>query len=239
MKKIGTFLAVILLAFCSIAFAEAKYKFVRIDKLAEQEVAAKMLKDIYKSIGMEISIEPVPGERAKLMATSGEADGETLRIFSYGEKNPMMVRIPTAYSSLETTAFALKSSKISIKTKEDLKKYRIVIVRGVQHTKDITEGLQNVHVINDLEQMMKFLEAGRADIAITNTIAGNGMLKQLKLDSIAPVGTLETLDLYHYVHEKNKDIVPKVDEAIQKMKNSGELKTLREKYEKEYLDSIK
>lgn len=217
---------------------DATYHFVRIEGLAEQAVAAKILPEIYKKIGIDIEIEALPGERAKLVATTGTTDGETLRIFSYGEKNPTMVRVPTPYFSMETTAFAKKSSNISIKSKEDLQKYTIVIVRGVQHTKDITEGFKKVDISNGLEPMMKFLVMGRADIALTNTISGLAVLKKLKLSKIAPVGTLETIDLFHYVHEKNKDIVPKVDEAIQKMKNSGELKQLREKFEKEYLDSI-
>lgn len=239
MKKSVCLTLAMLLLGAGLSIAEVKYRFVRIDKLAEQEVAGKMLPVIYKKIGIDIDIEAVPGERAKVMATEGTKDGETLRIFSYGEKNPTMVRVPTPYSSLETTAFAKKSSNISIKTKDDLKKYNIVVVRGVQHTKDITEGLDNVHVINNSEQMMKFLEAGRADIGLINTITGLGVLKGLKITEIVPVGTLETLELYHYVHQKNKDIVSKVDEAIQAMVKSGELKELRAKYEKEYLDNIK
>lgn len=240
MKKLCVYIFAVFLLSSGLAFGkDVKYHFVRIDKLAEQEVASKILPEIYNKLGINIDIEALPAERAKMWATDGTKDGEILRIFSYGEKNPGMVRVPTPYSSLETTAFALKSSSISIKTKDDLKKYKVVIVRGVQHTKDMAEGLEKVHVINDSEQMMKFLEAGRADIALINTITGQGVLKSLKIDSIAPVGTLETLDLFHYLNEKNKDIVPKVDEVIQKMAKSGELKQLREKYEKEYLDSIK
>jgi len=47
----------------------------------------------------------------------------------------MMISVPTPYSSLETTVFSKLSNKnIDIKSKEDLAKYKIVIVRGVQHT---------------------------------------------------------------------------------------------------------
>jgi len=238
--SIGILVFITLILSVSLLFgANQKYSFVRIEKLAEQEVAEKILIQIYKNIGIDANIEALPGERAKMMATEGQKDGETLRIFSYGEKNPTMVRIPTPYSSLETTVFSKKSSAVVIKNKDDLKKYKIVIVRGVQHTKDITEGLENVQIADDAELMMKMLEGGRADIAITNTIAGLGVLKKLKIDTIAPVITLETLELFHYVHQKNKDIVPKVDAEIKKMKASGELKKLRDKYEKEYLDNIK
>ncbi|MBF0230558.1 MAG: transporter substrate-binding domain-containing protein [Desulfamplus sp.] len=232
-------LAMICLSFVNLFSEEAKYHFVRIDGLAEQVVAEKILKDIYNQAGITIDIEAVPGGRAIMLATTGKSDGETLRIFSYGEKYKMMIRVPTPYSSLETTVFAKKSSNIDIKNKADLAKYKIVIVRGVQHTIDITEGLDTVHVIDTVEQMMKFLNLDRADIAITNNISGVAVLKKLKLTAdIIPLITLETLDLFHYLHETHKDIVPTVDEVIQKMVKSGELKKLREKYEKEYLDNI-
>ena len=216
---------------------EKNYEFVSINGLTEQMIAEKMLKDIYNKLGIVIKINPVPGERAKLLATTGQVDGETLRIFSYGEKNKMMIRIPTPYSSLETTVFAKKSKNVSIKTKEDLLNYKIVIVRGVQHTKDITDGIKNVHVIDNSELMMKFINAERADIAITNKFSGNTELKKLGLNDIIPVITLETLDLFHYLHEKNKDVVTKVNTVIKDMTASGELKSLREKYEKELLNS--
>lgn len=239
LKKLASLAIVAAMMTSSLAWAQAKkYQLVRIVNLAEQEVAAKMLTHLYKDAGLEVEIQPVPGDRARADATTGSVDGETLRIFSYGEKNPTMVRVPTPYSSLETTAFALKSRNIKINTKDDLRKYRVVIVRGVQHTRDVTQGLSTVHEINDGEQMMKFLDADRADIAITNTITGLGILKKLKNTSIAPSGTLNTLELFHYLHEKNKDLVPKIDAVIKDNAKSGELKKMRDKYEKEYLDAI-
>lgn len=239
MKKVIVLTSMVALLTSSAAWGQGnKYTLVRIQGLAEQEVAAKILPHIYKDAGFDVDIVAYPGDRAKAEATQGQKDGETLRIWSYGEKNPTMVRVPTAYSSLETTAFSLKSRKISINTADDLKKYRIVIVRGVQHTRDITQGISGVHEINDGEQMMKFLAADRADIALTNTIAGLAVLKKLKMDDIAPAGTLETLPLYHYLHEKNKDIVPKIDAAIRANAKSGELKKMRDKFETEFLDAI-
>jgi len=239
MKKFKFFLfAVLVSIFFTNVSSAPKYNYVSISGLAEQEVAKKILPEIYKSLGIEINIESVPGERAKNLSTSGQKDGETLRIFSFGEKNPMLLRVPTAYSSLETMPFFIKGKNIVINSKKDLEKYNVVIVRGVQHTKDMTEGLTKVHVIDDSEQMMKFLESGRADVALTNTINGLKTLKKLNLTGVEhSPKPLDVLNLYHYIHEKNKDLVPKVDEAIKKMKNSGELKKLRDKHEKNFLNN--
>ena len=86
--------------------------------------------------------------------------------------------------------------------------------------------------------MMQFIKLGRADIALTNTLSGIGALKRLKTDDIVAVGTLEELNLYHYLIPKHGDIVPKVDAAIRDMIASGELRELRERFERQYLDNI-
>jgi hypothetical protein len=42
------------------------------------------------------------------------------------------------------------------------------------------------------------------------------------------------LDMYNFVHKKNKEIIPLVDETMKKMKESGELEKLRQRIETEY-----
>jgi ABC-type amino acid transport substrate-binding protein len=157
------------------------------------------------------------------MALSGQVDGEIMRIYSYGAKHPQLIRVPSPYYSLETTVFTLKNRSITVRTKDDLRGYTIVVVRGVQHTADMTEGLSGVTEVNSTEQMMQFLKAGRADIALANRIDGIAVLSRLKIDSIVPRTTLNTLNLYCYMHPKRKDLVPRLDRAIREMTASGQL----------------
>jgi ABC-type amino acid transport substrate-binding protein len=145
------------------------------------------------------------------------------------------MRVPTPYSNLDTTAFALKSKNISIKSKEDLKKYKIVVIRGVQHTYDITKGMPDVSLIDDCESMIKFLESNRADVALTNSLNGISVLNKSKRHNIEIVGHLEKLDLYHYINSKYAQLIAKIDTIIQDMDRSGELTRLRSQFENEYL----
>lgn len=230
----------VLLILChSSAIADWKYTFVRIEGLAEQKIAESLLTHIYKKIGFDVRIIALPGKRANCKVISGDADGETARIYSYGENNPELIRVPTPYGRLETTAFALKKNNIVIKSKDDLKNYKVVILRGVQHTADITKNLEHVEIINDIDSMMQFIKSERADIALTNTLSGIGALKKLKIKNIEISGTIEELELYHYLISKNKNISAKVDETIREMTTSGELSELTEQYERQYLESIK
>ncbi len=193
------------LIFVSSANAE-EYHFVSIDKLIEQEIGRIVLPQVYESLGIDITIAPLPGKRAQYEAKSGISDGEIMRIFSYGLENPTTIRVPTPYYYLETMAFIKKGSGIKIRNKNDLSKYAIAKVRGVKHTNNITQGLTNVSDLNTTKQAMRFLVKGRADVALTNTIDGLMALKELGIDNIITIKKpLATLDLFHYIHEDHKD----------------------------------
>ncbi|MCW7752970.1 transporter substrate-binding domain-containing protein [Desulfobotulus sp. H1] len=229
--------------FCMAGFTMAEeYHFVSIEQLIEQEVGRVVLPEIYKKLGMEVSITPMPGRRAQEEAVSGVKDGEIMRIYAYGEANPSMIRVPTPYYYLETMAFIRKNSGVEIKSREDLEKYKNVKVRGIIHTNQITEGLskEHIHEVNTTEQMMQFLQHGRADVALANTVDGMLILKKLGFEDILTVDKpLAVLDLFHYIHEKNKHLVPRVDAVISEMKQSGELDILIKKAESRIIQQVR
>lgn len=205
----------------------ADYNYVSIKGLVEQDVGRLVIPEIYNKLGLTVDIAPRPGKRAQLEATTGEKDGEIMRIFTYGENNPTVVRVPTPYYYLETMAFVKEGSGVTVNSKEDLSNYKLVKVRGVKHTDNITKGLSNVHTIDSTDKMMKYLLAGRADVALTNTTDGLLALKKLGISNVKPVDKpLAVLELYHYIHEGKADIVGKVDDAIKAMKASGELEAV-------------
>lgn len=208
-----------------------KYHFASIEGLVEQEIGRIILPEVYKKLGINIVITAMPGKRAEKEATSGVVDGEIMRIWSYGEENPSTIRVPTPYYYLETTAF-VKNKNIVVTVKADLAKYSLVKIRGVKHTNNITEGLEFVQDVETTCQMMRFLLAGRADIALTNTIDGTNTLKRCRITGVVPSGKpLAVWKLYHYLHVDHKDLVPRVDTVIKKMIASGEMAALIKKAE--------
>jgi len=235
-KKSLLFILVFLFFVAYNTSSAQEYNFVSIHGLIEQEVGRIIIPEIYKKLNINVSITPYPGKRAQAEVLSERNAGEIMRIWTYGEENPHTVRVPTPYYYLETTAFIKKSSGIKIDNKNDLKKYKLVKVRGVKHTNNITKGMPNVYDISATREMMLFLKAGRADVALTNTVDGILALRQLNIEDIVPTNKpLARLKLYHYIHENHKDLVPKVDAVIKAMKTTGELKALISKAEKKII----
>ena len=162
------------------------YSFVAIQSLAEQEIGQILLPKIYKSIEKEIDIQPLPAARAEQELLQGNADGEIMRIYSYGLGNTAVVRVPTPYYTLYTTAFIRRGSGIKLKSKESLHNYTVARVRGVKHTQDITKGIKEVYDLETTHQMMNFLVKGRADIVLSSLIDGGKAIRELGLKNIVP-----------------------------------------------------
>lgn len=234
LKKIGTGFLLALVLVLNLG-AQTPLELARNEKLAEQFVAEKILLSIYKQLGLTVAVEPLPPARANIMTVTGEKGGEVARIFSYGVKNPSLLRVEPAYYSLTTAAFAKAGRKITLSSLADLKKYRIGILLGVQHSKDAVEGVKDVSVAPDADSLFNMLNADRFDIALDTGINGAYMLKKLKLTEIQQVAVLARLDLFHYLHEKNRQLLTRIADMIKKLKANGELAKLVAKAEQEFL----
>jgi len=221
------------------SLAEEKVRLVRIENLAEQIIGEKIVNHIFDRIAVPLEVFACPGLRGNKINVAKVVDGEMMRIYSYGTMNPGLTRIPTPYYALETTVFVRRGTDVVVNSTKDLQKYKIVIVRGVQHTSDITNGLPNVEMVNGSKEMMAFLAAGRADIALANRIDGLGVLEAENIDSVHPLLTLANHELYMYLNENRKELAPRLDDAIKSMSASGELEIRIGAAEREYMESIR
>jgi len=203
---------------------KADIEFVAIENLVDQEIGKLILTDIYQKLGLNIQIMSFSGNRAQFEANLGQKAGEVMRIWSYGDVNKNLIRVPTPYYSITTSAFSLKKNAININSISDLKGYKIARLRGVKHTKNITKNLPFISKSSSSQSMFKLVQQGNVDIALTNYMDGIEVLKQLKLeDEIIASAPLAEQKLYHYLHKDHHALVGKVDNMIKKLKSNGQL----------------
>ena len=204
-----------------------RYQFASIEYLIEQEVGRLVLPQIYAKLAIDIDITPLPGNRAQYVVNTGMFDGEIMRIWSYGEENPTSIRVPTPYYYLETMAFVRKDSNLKVETANDLSELKIGRVRGVKHTNNITADLTDIYDVHSTKLMFELLEQGKIDVALTNTLDGKVMIQRHQFKNIRAMDKpLATLALYHYLHGKHHAMSLLVDEQIQLLSKSGELKSI-------------
>jgi len=193
---------------------------------AVQDVSAGLLTSIYKRAGLTVDITPLPATRINFMVLRNELDGEVARIGPYFEKNPTLLKVEPAYYHLVTTAFAHANRGIVVKSTEDLKKYRVGIIRGVYHAAIATEGVADVTVTDTVTQLFQMLAARRIDIAVDGSLNGRDAVRQLGLHDIKPVGDLARRDFFNVLIPSKANLTPRIRAAIKAMKASGELEKL-------------
>lgn len=220
---------------------QKNYQYGAIEFLVEQEVGKLVVPEIYRRLGLHATILSYPANRAQELAKSGKTDGEIMRIWSYGLEHKNLLRVPTPYHELETMPFVMANSGIHITEQSQLKHYRVVRVRGVKHTINITNEIEHVHVVASTEKMFELLKSGKVDVALTNTLDGIAMLKRMSAQEpaykkIIPMKKpLATLPLYHYLHQKHSALLPLLDAQIYQMKISGQLQMLIKEAEQQVL----
>ena len=227
----------LLLALTQVSYAQ-QYHFAAISNLYEQEVGEIILADIYRRAGLEMTVTPMPGQRAIMEATSGRVDGEIMRIWSYGVEHPQLVRVPTSYYFLETMAFYKEGSDVEVNSVEDLEKYSVLKVRGVKHTNAITKGFTDVYNYDNTEAMLRALDKDRNNVAVTHRSDGLFAIQKHGLKNIdSSEYPMFSFPLYHYVYKENRHLVEKIDRIIQAMKTTGELDVLIRQAEKQVFEA--
>jgi ABC-type amino acid transport substrate-binding protein len=99
--------------------------------------------------------------------------------------------------------------------------------------------MARVTATTSLENMIKMLDADRFDVMVTDLFSGLVAVRKLNLQArIYPLSPpLERIHIYHYLHERHRDLVPKVGKVIAQMEASGELAALREALVKRVLNA--
>lgn len=193
------------------------------------EINGRILSEAYQSIGLKTILKVMPAERAILQANSGRTSGEVGRIRGLENKYSNLIMVPTSINQIEVMVFTKKINIFEINM-DSLKHYTIAIRTGEKITEGLTNGL-NVTQFITTEKLFELVSNDRYDFCITNRINGLMAINSLNLKDIKILEPpLKIEYLYHYLHKKHKDIVPKINNALLKMKNNGRVEEIKEEY---------
>ncbi|MCP3465599.1 MULTISPECIES: ABC transporter substrate-binding protein [unclassified Bradyrhizobium] len=226
-----------LLLFAHPSQAQSVIRLARIANIPDQYVGGEMLRVVYAQLNIKLEFEDVPGKRALALSSAGELDGEIQRIGTLSKDYPTLVRVTPAINYIQPSAFATKL-RFDVAGWDSIKDYSIGIVRGVGSSENGTRGMSRVTATTNLESLIQMLDADRFDLMVTDLFSGLVAVRKLNLQArIYPLSPpLERIDIYHYLHERHRDLVPKVGKVIEEMTASGELARLREQLVRQVLN---
>jgi polar amino acid transport system substrate-binding protein len=228
---------VAMLAIGTPTHAQSVIRLARIADIPDQFVGGELLRAVYARLNISLEFADVPGKRALALSSSGELDGEVHRIADLAQTYPTLLQISPAINYIEPSVFTT-TLRFDVRSWDSIKDYSIGIVRGVGSSEAGTRGMSRVTAATSLESMIQMLDAGRFDLVVTDLFSGRAAVAKLKLQSrIAPLSPpLQRVYIYHYLHERHRDLAKRVGAVIQEMDASGELARLREQLVKQVLN---
>jgi ABC-type amino acid transport substrate-binding protein len=199
----------------------------KIEGNAAQDVCEGLVREVYRRLDIPVEVVVLPALRALRDAAAGLLDGAVARIGSVAQDMPSLLRVDVPIGVSETAAFTRRPAP-EIRDLDDLKGYRVGIVRGVLSTEIVRRVVDPV-AVSSMDQLVDTLASGRVDIAIAERLTGGCAVARLGQGGaiVAVPQPLQRLPLYHYLHEQHRALLPKVEACLHDLERSGELAALR------------
>ena len=193
------------------------------------QVSAHILDRAYERIDIHPEFIFLQLQESLNASNSGKTDGEISRIKKITKRYPNLVEVPVVLNYVEGIAFG-KDSTVKIRSWSDLSSYKIAITKGAKFIEHGTEGMNRVFT-NSFYESFELLNNNEVDLVVAPKTSGLFIIHKYKYEEVKFVGSvLQRLNLYHFLHKKNINLVPKITPVLESMKKSGEIDFLRSSY---------
>jgi len=191
--------------------------------------------EAFKRLGLEMVFQYYPAARASHMADIGTVDGELSRVFHYNNSHSVLVRVDEPAFVVRFSAFATNPS-IEVNGWDSLNKtpYRVEYRLG---SKIVHERLkarvprENLSVVTHESQGIRKLLAGRTDVyiheeeAVLDLLSSTPFRAEMEEDfglrTIHKVGVLEEQTIHAFLHERHRELVPRLSAVLKAMRAEG------------------
>jgi polar amino acid transport system substrate-binding protein len=217
-----------LLGCSAIARAEPVLRLARLENVPDQALGAEILKAVYRRLGIPVEFVDLPAKRSLLESSEGRVDGEVQRILAVGTQYPTLLALHPSFNYIEPSAF-VKDAELRVEGWASLAPHSVGIVRGVGSSEAGTRGMPRVEAVSTMDQLMQALAAGRYDVAVNDRFSGLLIIQRLGLAGVVRVvePPLQHIPLHHFLHERHRALLPRIEQVLRGMQTSGELQRVR------------
>ena len=182
---------------------------------------------IGKEIGCKVEFEQMPFQALINAVSSGKAD-IAIATLTLTDERQKKVDFSKPYY-FEKMAVVYKKG-MPIENIDGLKGKRIAAQLGSTMEIWLKKTAPDVNIVsvNTNNQSIESVKAGQVDAALLDGIQAEEFSKNNKSLAFSHIG--ESIDGYAIALKKNSDLTPKIDEALESLKKSGEIEKLRKKW---------
>lgn len=188
------------------------------------DTVAALLRVAYGRAGLEVESEALPRLRALSLSSTGQRDGEVFRTQAVLRSYPTLRPVGPPLMMLQTLAYARPGSGLSIASTDDLTDLTAAILRGALTSEALAQRAAEIVELSSEEQMLAFVLAGRADIAIFPSMSSDSALWPDGFEDVEVVGVLHEVPVHHMLHESRVELIESIEPILQDMSDTGEIK---------------
>lgn len=230
MKKI-----IILWLFTFIHHGYAKELRIGFTNHESQLVAATILKKVYEKAGIPVTIASYPGARLTSLIRTKKLDGEVARIEEYFDKNLDLKKINVPIYYFDAWVYTNGESSLQLRSLEDLRKYRVGIIRGVLYSEILTKNFKNKFYAESSKQLFDLLASKRIDAVIDTDLMRMVYVNRFKEKNIKPEFFIKRYSFYHGLRKDLASEYQKIDRVMAELGRANGLQELISKAEKEVM----
>lgn len=224
--------AVLLLGVWSVSLPAADVDVYRLAYLlgapTVTDVPMQLVKEAYRHLGLKVEMVGLPTARSLMSANDGTYDGEVAR-FRYIEASvPNLKRVPVSLGHIEYAPYILGTNRVDLSSWAAIKSSGLRVA-GRQGARIVETALGNAVTTrnNSYEALLKMLLMRRVDVVIAPVGELEALYASMPLELNAQLNELKRLPpvasepLYHYLHERNSDLIEPLTKELKRMEANG------------------
>lgn len=187
------------------------------------DIEERVLGEAFQRIGARVQFVKLPLLRSLEMAASGQIDGDIGRITAVAQRHPSLVMVPTAICQVDVAIYG-KGADFARSTREDIRRMKTGIVRGVFVLNKYSEGMQVTEAQN-FDALTQMLDNRRIEAAMVAHIDTEVLLRGGGAPTLVRWPYLWASEPLHcLLHQSQAALVPRLDEALKKMAQEGRIR---------------
>lgn len=203
---------------------------------------AKIYIEAFKRLGIPFQLDHYTLARRAALVDEGLVDGETSRVFTYGDTRPNLVRVEESLIDL-SFSFYTANPKVKLERFEDLRatNYQVEFRRGILLCENTIKQYVAAERVSDVptqEQGLKKLLAGRTDLYCDIDVYVLQELQSPELKAGSKnvrkvIGIGKSVPTYPFLNKRHADLAPRLAAVLKQMKAEGLIETYRVQVERE------
>ena len=182
----------------------------------------QLVSAVFREVGLdaEVLVYPTATERGMLNANEGVDDGLAMRVVGLEKQYPNLIRIPEEVAVNDFVAYTT-GPRFVTDNWDSLAPYLVTYIIGWKVFEQNVPKGKELALVRDADQLFTLLKAGRADVALYERWQGLSKSRALGLKVEVMEPPLVRTKMYMYLHKKHAALVPRVTEALVKLKRDG------------------